>query len=287
MRLWTKLPALLLLCATFSLTAAEVKPIPVKKGKKEKATETAAKANPEAPQHTGEYVKPDWVSHGVWEHLQPYLLPLDHPLKPTLDKMFRAARITENKATFIGAGFLFHDRVGRRRVIARHPKMVGYLIKTYLDTHKTSVEDGLIWLNRIKGAKQFQNSIDKHGYSHIMKVPRKWLYPIPGRRSRSPYPKGYALIVEDMNTLSHHANYQKYATEVTKEQLQAIYVMLTENKAFDCIHIFNIPFCKDGKIAFIDTEGLNADHHPISYWKMTDKIPHHLRSYWEKLYKGN
>lgn len=288
MRLWTKLPALLLLCTALSLTAGEIIEIPVTKEMRAKAAKIAKKNKvkpDEAQAQPLEYVKPDWVSHGVWEHLQPHLLPMDHPLKPTLDKIFRSARVTENKATFMGAGFLFHDRIGRRRVIARHPKMVGYLIKTYLDTHRTSVEDGLVWLNRIKGAKQFQDCIDRHGYNHLMKVPRKWLYPIPGRRSRSPYPKGYALIVEDANTLSHSANYQKYATEVTKEQLHAIYVMLTENKAFDCIHIFNIPFCKDGKIAFIDTEGLNMER-PISFWKMTDKIPHHLRPYWENLYKG-
>lgn len=233
------------------------------------------------------YVKPKWVSDGVWEHLQRDLLPLDHPIKPALDKIFEGHRVTESKASFIGAGFLFHDRTGRRRVIARHPKLIGYLVKTYLDTHKTHEEDGLIWLQRLQGARQFQDCIDRHGYNHIMKVPKKWLYPLPcNHPSRSPYPKGYALIVEDMGILPHLTNYKKYATDLTKEQLEAIFVMLTENRAFDCIHVFNIPFCKDGKIAFIDTEMLNSTTHPINYYKMTDRIPPHLRPYWEKLYKG-
>lgn len=238
------------------------------------------------PSQKSEYVRPKWVSANTWELLKPDLLPLDHPLKPTLDKIFKASRVTESKASFIGAGFIFHDRNGRRRVIARHAKLQGYLVKTYLDTHKTTVEDGLIWLNRIKGARQFQACIEKHHFNHIMKVPKKWLYPLPANASRAPYPKGYALIVEDMGILGHTANYRKYETEITKEQLRAIYIMLSENKAFDCIHIFNIPFCQDGKIAFIDTEGLNSVTHPVNYWKMTDKIPHHLRSYWEDLYTG-
>lgn len=262
MRAWTlKLTTLLLTFAvTFSLTAAETK----QRG----------------------YTKPDWVSHGLWEELQSELLPLDHPIKPELDKIFKAHRVTENKAAFMGAGFVFHERNGRRRVIARHLKLPGYLVKTYLDTHKTHLEDGLVWRNRINGARQLQACIDKHGYNHIMKVPKKWLYPLPSNPpSRSPYPKGYVLIVEDAGILPHLANYRKYANEITKEHLKAIYVMLTENHAFDCVHVFNIPFCKDGKIAWIDTEGLNSYDHPINYWKVTEKLPRNLRSYWEKLYK--
>ena len=262
MRAWTlKLTTLFLtLIVTLSLTAAEVK--------------------------QSSYIKPDWVSEGLWEELKPDLLPFDHPIKPALDKIFKSHRVTESAASFMGAGFVFHEREGRRRVIARHLKLPGYLVKTYLDTHRTHMEDGLIWRNRINGARQLQACIDKHNYNHLMKVPKKWLYPIPcNNPSRSPYPKGYALIVEDAKTLSHLANYRKYANEITKEQVKAIYVMLYENHAFDCVHVFNIPFCKDGKIAWIDTEGLNAYHHPISYWKMTEKLPKELRPYWEKLYK--
>ena len=232
------------------------------------------------------YQKPDATSDGVWQKVQGDLLPLDHPIKPALDKLFGSSRVLTNRVTYMAAGFTYHERTRRRRLISKNPYLTGYLIKTYLDIHPVNKEDGLIWQHRIEGAKQIQACIDKHGYNHIMKVPKKWLYPLPNRpKATGPYPKGFILVVEDMDILSHSANNEKYKTKLTLEQMNAIYVVLKENLLWDSIFVFNIPFSKDGKIAFIDTEFFNSTSHPLRLERMTKYFPSHLKAKWEKLIK--
>src|SRR5205085_2684107 len=69
--------------------------------------------------------------------------------------------------------------------------------------------------------------------------------------------KRYILVVEDMHLLSSSENADAYVLDMNKAKLNALYIMLTENLLIDSIFIDNIPFCKDGKIAFIDTEHFN------------------------------
>lgn len=238
------------------------------------------------PVEKPQYEKPNGVSHGVWQHVQGYLLPHDHPIKPALDEMFGSMRVLNNRASYMAAGFNYRERNRRRRLISKNPKLPGYLIKTYLDVHPLGKEDGLIWKHRIDGARQVQACIDHHKFNHIMKVPKKWLYPLPNKPAATgPYPKGFILVVEDMEILSHNANNEKYRTELTVEQMCAIYVVLKQNLLWDSIFPFNIPFCKDGKIAFIDTEFFNDDNHPLRLERMTEYFPPHLHSKWKRLIK--
>ena len=230
------------------------------------------------------YQRPEAISEKDWKSIQPYLLPEDSPAKPILDKIFGKTRVTTNISSFRDAGFIFEERQGRKRLIAKHPKLKGYFVKTYLDMHDLREKDWNIWKHRIDGAKQIQTCIDTHGYNHIMKVPKKWLYPLPEKPAgKGPSIKTCVLVAEDMHILDNKKNKKKYKTAIDKERLDALYVVLKKNKLFDSIHIFNIPFSKDGKIAFIDTEHFNVTHRPVVYKRMTKRFPSDLQDYWLKI----
>src|SRR5688500_18516618 len=88
-------------------------------------TKTAAK----------KYVHNHQVPLSVWQHLEPYFLPIDHPINSKLDSLFHSKHITLNKKTFEAAGFApIQERSPNNVIICRHPKLKGYLIKAYLDT---------------------------------------------------------------------------------------------------------------------------------------------------------
>jgi len=231
------------------------------------------------------YTKPSSIEEKDWEKLQPYLLPEDHPAKSALDKIFQT-RVLNSYKSFNEAGFFYHERFNRTMIVAKHPKLKGYLIKTYLDVHGTKSPDWFIWKRRIVGAKQIQATLDKHNYNHIMKVPKKWIYFLPPEPAATgPHPVSCFLVVEDMYILDSKDNKKKYRTAMNKERLDALYTVLEENQLWDSTLIFNIPFSKDGKIAFIDTERFNSTNHKMRYGRLTSKFPPNMQSHWTKLIK--
>ena len=143
-------------------------------------------------------------------------------------------------------------------MVAKHPFLPNYVIKAYLDTHNEIDEEWKFLVDRIIGARIIQESIDDNHYNHLMKVPKKWIYalPNPGRRK-------YVLVAENMNLLSPAKNADSYLKKMNKERLGALFVLLKENLLIDSIYIYNIPFCTDGKIAFIDTEHFHTMAKPL------------------------
>ena len=185
------------------------------------------------------------------------------------------------------AGFTFSlPRDPRKIICAKHPKLKKYLIKTYIDEQLNENEwEG--WIQRIKGAQQIQKSIDKHHFNKIMKTPKKWIYPLPINSdlpANRPYKKKFfLLLVEDMQILSSERNAQSYVLDITKTKLDALYAMLTENLLIDSIYIDNIPFCKDGKIGFIDTEHYNVTHSRLKLERLTKRFTTPMAHHWMAL----
>lgn len=232
------------------------------------------------------YEKSPYVGNFAWEKLQPYLLPENHPAKSALDLIFVKNRPTASHDAMKKAGFKFKmPRGSQRATVAKHSKLKNYLIKTYLDTQNTEYKEWKAWIGRIEGAKLIQASIDKHKYTHLMKTPRKWIYPLPPTPlvEGSPFRKNFILVVENMRILHYEENKLKYYHAVDAETLDALYVILTENRLIDSTYLDNIPFSKDGRIAFIDTEHYNNHERPLKLHRMTKYFSPEMQDYWRQL----
>lgn len=222
------------------------------------------------------------VSPEVLETVRPYLLPEKHPAKKVLDQLL-AGQPLKDETAFRKAGFQFKPRTDPRRqmVCGKHPRLKGFLIKTYFDIHANIGKEELNWIQRIKGAEQLRQEIAQHKYSHIMKVPKKWIYLLPDNPSLPR--RRFVLVVEDMVILKRDANLEAYYFQMSRERLTALYTLLTENLLIDSIYIDNIPFCKDGKIAFIDTEHYNVTHLPLRLHFLTSRLCPPMAKHWQEL----
>lgn len=205
----------------------------------------------------------------VWQTLEPYFLPIDHPVKAKLDRLFQQKRITETASSFERAGF---GRVKMRQpgniVVGKHPELTGYVLKVYLDTQPV-VDEWKNWIKRIEGARSIRACLKRRDLRHFS-VPRKWIYPLPLNpcpRVHQEYRKHFILIAEDMRILKQSENLEAFKNKINSELLHDLYFILTTEGLLDSVFPDNIPFTKKGQIAFIDTE----HHHlyPIPYHKLT------------------
>ncbi len=208
-------------------------------------------------QSLNDYTYNPYVPVNIWLQLKPYFLPFHHPVRKKLDQLFHRERATLSEETFEAAGFSITRRHRPlNAVVTGHPKLDGYLLKVYLDS-QLSIIDWQMWLRRIQGAEVIRACLKKHGYNQFA-VPQKWIYPLPAEPSpplSNQYSrKNFILIVEDMHILNSKENKQAYKHKMTESLLEALYTVLTECQLTDCAYIGNMPFTKEGKIAFIDTE---------------------------------
>ncbi|MCE5315865.1 MAG: hypothetical protein LLG04_00700, partial [Parachlamydia sp.] len=232
-----------------------------------------------------DYPHNPYVTDAVWETVKPYFLPYDHPIRPKLDRLF-ARRPTINERTVKKAGFNSpKKRPQSHMVISTHKAIPGYWFKMFTDDQK-GVVDYTHMIHRIKGARSIQRTIERRGYEHLFKVPKKWIYPLPAEPSPpTPNRMNFVLIAEDMKTLSRKSNNHKWkSSAMTKERATALYIVMKVNGLRDSIYPFNIPFSRDGKMAFIDTEYHHAG--PVHFDRMLHYMPHRLRNFWQYLTHG-
>lgn len=230
-----------------------------------------------------EYQKPESVDDGMWEQMRPYFLPEDHPLKPKLDYIFCRDRVTANSESLKKSGFKCKAlRKWNNAIVAKHSKLKGYIFKMYSDDQVGFV-DYPYWFARIQGTEVIRKSIEKLGYQHIFKVPKKWIYPLPHNPlSQNPSERNFILVCEDMRIMSKEGNYERWRGPlVTHQLLDAVYDILTDAGLLDSIYVDNMPFCKDGKIAFIDTE--HFCKWPVPYHKMLPFLSKSNQAYWQSL----
>ncbi|MBA3602523.1 MAG: hypothetical protein H0W50_02540 [Parachlamydiaceae bacterium] len=217
--------------------------------------------------------------------IEPYLIPEGHRMKAALDAIFSKGGVLKSPEAMKTAGFkLLLYRTGRGLVVAKHPLLKNYLVKTYLDS-ATHV-DWTSWVRRAKGARLVQACIDaKPRSAQYTKVPQKWIYHIPlearGKIKDGNLPREFLLLVEDMRLVSKEKNEELYKTFFSEKSLQALYYVVNKSGYSDC-HIGNLPFSTDGKIAFIDTEYTNI--WPVHPQWLTKWFSPKRQVYWEKLF---
>lgn len=227
------------------------------------------------------------VSEEVWERLKPYFLPIHHPIKKRLDKIFKKHRVILSQEAFEKAGFQAKIRKADNIVVGRHPECPKYLFKVYFDTHLFSEWEHL--LKRIEGALAIQECIKDHHFTHFC-IPKKWIYPLPEEppppEKSGYYRKNFILVVEEMDLLSKKENLDAFKNEITPEMLTELYLIISQEGLIDSIYPDNIPFTKKGKLAFIDTEhrypGALVKFKVLGRYLSSDN-----KKIWKSLYKSH
>lgn len=230
------------------------------------------------------YVRNPHVSDEVWNMMQPYFLPANMPEKAILDTIFKKRRVLRSTSEMGKAGFILITNPKDKIIVAKHPKLKGYLVKVYLDSHNTS--EWIWWKKRVEGVRVIQASINKHGYQSIMKTPKKWVYPLPAEPSpESPdsFRKNFILVVEAMDILDSDRNRSAYKKKMTPAILDPLYTVIMENLLIDSVYCDNTPFCEDGRLAFIDTEHSQDRTRPVPIWTVAQYLSKSMYAYWEQL----
>lgn len=227
------------------------------------------------------------LSYGWAFDIDPYLIKDGHPAKVELDRIFSESRAIFNIDTMLKAGFINpYPRKFTRLVVTKHPALKGYVIKAYLDAQRyyKRQPEILYWTLRIQGAEAIRSLIEKNQWQDRFKVPHKWIYPLP----ETPVPprdylcKHYILVEEDMDLMPQEINKRLWAGEgVSRDLLLSLFSLLEELGLHDCAGIDNIPFSKDGRIAFIDTQSF--DIWPVHYAKLKPSLSKEMKGYWDQI----
>ena len=212
------------------------------------------------------------------DHLN-YIIPTKHPAKPILDKLFSKGRPIKNENTLTKANFepLFFQ-TGTHIVVASHHKLEGSLLKLYLDSEKEIKDDkpGGWWLkNRCKGAEYVRRLIKRKKLRYFT-VPEKWLYPLPDSSNQE---NSFILIVQRMPIVPLEDSKRAWKTQVTRKILRELYYIISHGYASSGLPT-NIPYCRNGKFACIDTEHAQR---PPNYPRVKDYISSKMAKYWDHL----
>jgi hypothetical protein len=220
----------------------------------------------------------------VMVEVAPYLLPADHKLSAALDQIFTRKGVLTSIQSLEEAGFkILVYRQGRGLILASHPLLGNFLIKTYLDGEKHV--EWTRWLRRVKGRDRVQGFLDDNPeYSAFLKVPIKWIYKIPpeavGRVEGEGVAREFILLVEDMELVDKYTNIHMYKHCFSYQALDALYLII-EQTGYSDGHIANLPFSIDQRIAFIDTEYTNT--WPVHPEWLTKWFSRRKQVYWQLL----
>lgn len=228
-----------------------------------------------------------YISQDLWEYIHPYLMTDKHPIKKKLDKIFSKSRALCDIDSMVAAGFDYADPQHHTHIIVtRHSSIKGYVVKAYLDNqdYHLGEPEYFFWMMRADGANLISQFIKKHGYHHLFKVPKKWIYLLPD----VPSPpleylrKNFILVEEDMNIFDTEVNQKIWGGPlVTKKLLKGLYKITTELGLFDCAKPANCPFSKDGRVAFVDTQSFHRKS--VKYKKLTPYLSTPMQNYWNDL----
>lgn len=225
--------------------------------------------------------------HSISDELTPFLMKKHHPIKSRLDALFSSDRVTLNMKTLTKAGFIkAKPRKFTKLIVTRHPSFPGYIFKLYLDAQRPhkNLPEHEFWKMRVEGANKIRTYLVQYRLESTFKVPSKWIYRLP---SHPLPPEGYyqrqsLLVEEDMEILSDRKNKQEWASEsVTHALLDSLYLILKDLGLRDCAKPDNIPFSKDGRIAFIDTQTHCSN--TVHFFKLNNFLSPVNKKYWKSL----
>lgn len=237
------------------------------------------------------YEKPAGVSIELWEGLEPCFFPFEDPLRPALTEIFSHERVIFDYDTFLAAGFEPMAVPGRHVMTGKHPLLPGLVVKVIADVENPEAMlkggDWENWIRRLEGEFVIRYAISKYGFENFFKVPRQWIFPLP--EIELPYEgdgivrRHFILIAEDAYIVSEEENHRCYHDCMMKTQLTAIWKLANNYGLADSCNHDNLPFCHDGKLAFVDTETFYT--WPIEADLILKHLNHRNRNYWLEITK--
>lgn len=215
--------------------------------------------------------------------IRPYLLPLEHPTKKIMDRLFKT-RVTLNLDALRNAGFkIVASRPISHILVVKHPDLKGYLIKLYLDSSNARRSSKPTWellLHRCIGVKIIRDIIKQHKLKHFI-APKKWIYPLPVNPTPPPgfHRHLVVLLVQRMPIASNSKSKDAWRRKVTKDHLNELYQVLKHGYASSYLHE-NIPYCSKGQFAIIDTDRDSPDP---KFERVDDYLSRKMRAKWDRL----
>lgn len=225
------------------------------------------------------------INNKIAKSITPFLIPIDHLLKQSLDDIFEKSRAIKNANAFKEAGFetLFIQNLHSFIRVARHEELPGYLLKVYLDSEPNErAREGWKYLaKRCEGAANVRELIKSKEMVYFT-VPDKWLYVLPVTPSLTSKDQPVLLVVTDMNLVSESETEEAWKTKVTPQHLDELYCVISHGFASSGL-VRNVPYTKDKTFAFIDTEKPNKTP---KYDKVKQYLSKEMKGYWDKLVKS-
>lgn len=231
-----------------------------------------------------------YIPKKIFERVEAYLLPLDHPLKEKLDTIFSKGIVLEGMKSLVAAGFQkTKPQPTTKLIFTRHPLFPGYVFKLYLNEQKFFYKrpEYETWIQRVRGVRLLEAEISQKGWQAYFKVPQKWIYPLPEKifaMMKGRWVKRFILVEEEMDILTSNENRRCWHDGTIKtERVDQLYYLVTRVGLRGGCKLDNIPLCRDGRIAFIDTE--NHFSWPVPYYRLYSHVQGKMAKHWKKLVK--
>lgn len=217
-----------------------------------------------------------------------YLIPVDHPVKATLDFIFSQSRVLESERTLIEAGFeiLVPPLPSSYIIVARHPEIPGYVFKLHLDSENRSRKQlpSWIWLvRRCAEAKKIRKTIQRKNIRYFS-VPDKWIFVPPAYPySTAENPQPIIIVETDMELVSQEETEYRWKKWIKPKHLDELYSIIKHGHGgMSVLYLVNnVPYTKNNKFAFIDTEGPQSKKVKFNFIKQY--LSKEMQNYWDSL----
>jgi hypothetical protein len=195
------------------------------------------------------------------------------PIFSLLAGLFVDPKMFRSYSRFEEAGFSLVEHAPHKIMTGSHRRTRGYLFKKY-DDDKPGDKQLRNYMRRVEGARLLRAFIAERGLEHVV-APRKWLYELP-----SSFPERYLVVAEELDLVSDVATDRAYA-RIGKEQTRELAMVLYYFRGLNSTAA-NLPFTKDDKIAFVDTERWHRDKDYLH--RVGDRLPSDRRRLAEDVY---
>lgn len=172
------------------------------------------------------------------------------PIIALLPSLFTNRRMFDSYRRFAAEGFRLVEHDEHKIMSGSHKSAPGYLFKKY-NNDKDGTKQLVNYMRRIEGARLLRAFIAERGFTRVV-APRKWLHEL------SPaFPARYLVVAEKLDLVSDSSTRRAYAN-IGKEQTRELATVLYYFRGLNST-ASNLPFTRDGKVAFIDTERWHHD----------------------------
>lgn len=173
------------------------------------------------------------------------------PAALNLDKLFRDRHMFDSADDWRSTGFHIVRAHETRLLVAGHKSVDGILFKKYpKTTEKTWKEQLENYERRIAGVNLIRSVISELNLKSIV-APQKWLLQLPSMFASHGQPS-YILAVEKCDLLDREKSRRRYE-DIDEHVLRELVAVLFRFCGYDS-SAKNVPFTRDGKLAFIDTD---------------------------------